>query len=550
MSLHAMIRSQWKRPGWILVLLFTACCFYTGLLKGMLTPQITMSVDLPLLGPERTLVSIGEWGRAVLLSLELWIGIPLSALIGFLVTPLFTDEVEHADVLWSTARAGRIPLRSIAAGATLGWLCVVVGSLAVFLNPDLRIGLSLAGGQWIPLWLALAWFRIAVWTAIGGGVFYLTRSRWAAIGALPLVQMAWFLLAATGATGLVATVHRELLAWGFISPYAPLGINAIFLLTQAAATVGLVVLLSSLAMWARYLRSRASSPRMPLAILTAAAGVAILTGSLFWHVGSVGRAIAPVISEATSECPTEDTLWAGNGELIQMPGVYSCLILPSACDTPAWFSNQSTHGWVQRYDEPLSAPSHGSPRAERVPAVNSLVLGASVASHVPAEFAGYIEIYRNRIQSMMDFASWLPSSLEIVLVHPAELVDFGSFAGLEDNRLLVGEATLTRSAKYAVWDTAAAFAAASGLGEEDRIYLTLVLVNLDHPELVENAVQALNWVRTGERRSRWPYLSRELRAISDPEVAARILAVWDEGVALGHAERVEQLVERRYHDSD
>jgi hypothetical protein len=517
----------------------------------MLTPQITMSVDLPLLGPNRTLVSIGEWGRSVLLSLELWMSIPLSALIGFLVTPLFTDEIEHADVLWSTVRAGRIPARSLLVGTTIAWLCVIVGSLASFLNPDIRNGLSLSGGQWVPLWLALVWFRIALWTGISSLTFYLTRSRWTAIGILPIVQMAWFLLAAAGAAGLYATVHRELLAWGFISPYAPLGISPFGLLTQAAAVLGMAVLLWSLAAWIRRLRFRASSPRVVLLILAAAVGAGILVASLAVHISWVGRAVAPAQSDAAPLCPVEETLWSADGQLVQMPGAYSCLILPSGCDTPAWFAQHAENGWIQRFDESLSVPTRSTPRAERAPKSESLVLAASVPDRVPEEFSGYLAIYEERIASMMKVAWWVTESPEILLVYPAEMLDFGPFARFRNGQLLVGEATLTRSSEYAVWDTAAALAACSGLEEEeDRIYLTLVLVNVDHPELVETAFQVLDWVRTGERRSRQPYLPQELRGISDPEAATRILAAWDEGVTLGHAKRVEQLLEGRKYDSN
>jgi len=546
-----IVRSQLKRPGWILVLVFAACCFATQLLKGMLTPQITMSVDLPLLGPERTLVSIGEWGRSVLLSLELWMSIPLSALIGFLVTPLFTDEVEHADVLWSTVRAGRIPARSLLVGTTIAWLCVIVGSLAAFLNPDIRNGLSLSGGQWVPLWLALAWFRIAIWVGISSLSFYLTRSRWAAIGILPVVQMAWFLLAAAGATGLYATVHRELLAWGFVSPYAPLGISPFGLLTQTTAVIGLAVLLWSVAAWIRRLRFRASSPHVRLLVLTVVLGIGILTASLVLHVGWVGGAVAPVRSDAALVDPAEETLWSANGRLVQMPGTYACLILPSSCDVPTWFAQHAKNGWIQRFDESLSVPTRGTPRAERAPESESLVLAASVPDRVPEEFSGYLAIYRERIASMMKVAWWVTESLEITLVHPAEMVDFGSYVRFQDGQLLVAEATLTRASEYAVWDTAAALAACSGLEDEDDcIYLTLVLADADHPDLVETAFQVLDWVRTGERRSRRPYLPQELRGISDPEAAARILAAWDEGVALGHTKRVQQLLEGREYDSN
>jgi len=144
---------------------------------------------------------------------------------------------------------------------------------------------------------------------------------------------------------------------------------------------------------------------------------------------------------------------------------------------------------------------------------------------------------------MMDFASsWIPESLDIVLIYPAEILDFGSFVRLDGNHLLLGEATLTRSAQHAVWDTAEVLAATSGLGDEDCVYLTLVLVNLDHPEWVEAVLGLLDSIRTDtvDRSSRPPYRSSELRQITQ-STATRILSAWNEGETLGHPQRVEQL---------
>jgi hypothetical protein len=338
------LRSQLRRPGWALVLALAAYCFYTGLLKGMLTPEITMSIDLPLLGLDRALVSIGEWGRAILLSLELFLSIPLSALVGFVAAPLFSDETEHGEVLWATPRSTLIPAHKVVAGTTLAWSCVVVGGAAAFLNPEIRANLSPAGWQWLPLWLALAWLRIAVWTTACGFVFYLTKSKWAAIGVLPVVQMLWFGLAGYGATGLYATVHRSLLAWGFISPYAPLGIGVARFLMQVGALVGMVVLLFGVAIFARWIRFRASSQRARPAVLATVAGAGILGVCLALLVISTARAIAPAAPASRPDCPTESAIWSQDGHLIRAPGVYSCLILPSPCDTPTWFTEYGVTG--------------------------------------------------------------------------------------------------------------------------------------------------------------------------------------------------------------
>jgi hypothetical protein len=237
------LRSQLTRPACVLVFALVAYGFYSGLMGGRLTPQIPASMDLPLLGSDRVLVSLGEWGRSLLLSLELFLGVPLSALVGFLAARPFADEVEHGAVLWPTSRAAWLPATKAFASTTIAWSCLVVGGGCAFLNPQVRAGLSLAGWQWVPLFFLLAWLRIAVWTAMSGLVFYLTKSRWASIGVLPAVQMLWFGLAGAGATGLVATVHRGLLAWGFPSLYAPLGVGVAHLAAQVSALVGTVAVL-------------------------------------------------------------------------------------------------------------------------------------------------------------------------------------------------------------------------------------------------------------------------------------------------------------------
>jgi len=535
------LRSLLKRPGWVLLLGLVAYCFYTGLLGGVLTPRIPMSMSLPLLGPNRTIVSVGEWGRALLLSLELFLAVPLSALTAFMIAPLLADEMEHRDALWSTPRAALIPASKVASATSLAWLCFVVGATAALLNPSIRKELSPAGWQWLPLLLALTWLRIALWTTGCAAVFYLTRSKWAAVGVVPIVQSLWFGLAAIGGTGTPALVHRELLAWGFLTPYAPLGVSASQLATQAAMVVGAVLLLFGCAMWARG-RASASLRRFERsAAFPGVAGAATVVALLAVYVSFTQRSIGSPTHDAIA-CPAQEILWSERGALVQMPGAYSALRLPSSCETPAWFTSSRVGGFVRRFDD-LPELLSDEPVEQSVP--ESLVVASSIPSPFPEDFSRSVERYLDKITPMVALASnWIPNSLDIVLVYPAEMLGFEAFARVVGTELWVNDVTLTGSDVHLWADTAWALAESSGSTDRTAAYFALALMNAVDRELAESVVDALDSMRTSEQRSRWPYLPPELRRIARAEgVAEAVLEEWEVGERTGHAARVRQLMQ-------
>ena len=535
------LRSLLKRPGWVLLLGLVAYCFYTGLLAGVLTPRIPMSMSLPLLGPNRTIISVGEWGRALLLSLELFLAVPLSALTAFMIAPLLADEMEHRDALWSTPRAALIPASKVASATSLAWLCFVVGATAALANPSIRTQLSPAGWQWLPLLLALTWLRIALWTTGCAAAFYLGRSKWAAVGVVPIVQTLWFGLAAIGGTGTPALVHRELLAWGFLTPYAPLGVGAPQLAAQAALVVGAVLLLFGCAMWAR---GRASASLRRLERSTAIpgfAGAAMVVALLAVYVSFTQRSIGSPTHDAIA-CPAQEILWSERGALVQMPGAYSALRLPSSCETPAWFTSPRVGGFLRRFDD-LPELLSDEPGGQSVP--DSLVVASLIPDPIPDELSRCVERYVEKIAPMVALASaWIPHPLDIVLIYPAEMLGFRSFARVVGTELWVNDVTLTASDAHLSADTAWALAERSSRSDETTAYFALVLMNAVDRELAESVVDALDSIRTSEQRSRWPYLPPDLRRIARAEgVAEAVLEEWELGERTGHAVRFRKLMQ-------
>ena len=549
------LRSLVRRYTWTLPLALVAFCFYTGLLDGAFTPRISISMDLPLLGPTRTLYSVGEWGRSILLSLELYLSIPLSALIGLLVAQPLSDEMAHGDVLECTPRATHIPLNMMITATSLAWLCVVVGGATAFLNPLIRAQCSLSGWSWLPLLLTLAWLRIAVWTTTCALMFYLTGSKWMAIASVPLVQIAWFASAVLSGTSLLAFVHRGLLAWGFLGPFLPVGISPGQLVIQVIVLLGTLTLLLGAGMWAKSRRIASSTGYRWGTYAWTTLGAAIVIISLVAYTSNVQRTIAALVSadsETEAASPPATALWSREGRLIRMPGTYSALRLASACETPAWYVTGEEETSTRRFDtfgQILSLTSEQQWRG-KTHVEESLVLSFPTASPIPNELTHRMEAYRQRIDPMLKFvSSWRPVPLSVILIYPSDMLSFRPLVRIQTNEIWIDEATLIDLDRVTDWETAWAVATILELDDEATAYTTLYLESLIDRDLALTGIQALEMIEEGVRGARRPYLPQGMSVIVHAEgVAERLLAQWHEGEVSGHVERITQLMKGRQDD--
>lgn len=125
-----------RSPLWLLIFVFVSGMFFTNLAGG-LAPQVYISLDRPLLGYERMIFSVGEWGRALFLILEMFGGVVLSLLTALITTSVLSIEPRYKEVLSVTPRSVEIryTLARCVAISVFVFFIYVLGASVMFLNP-------------------------------------------------------------------------------------------------------------------------------------------------------------------------------------------------------------------------------------------------------------------------------------------------------------------------------------------------------------------------------------------------------------------------------
>lgn len=282
-----------RQPFWIVLFAFIAWLFFQR--EGP-TWHVYMGLELPSFGPFRTIISLGEWGRVLLAAMETDVGILSSIIVALLAVNSAFAELSHREVLWATSRGGYLRF----AGAKLIGLTsaltiiFVVGAGVAFLNPTVREVLSLAGWQYLPLYLTMVWIRIALWVALSIFIFFLTSSRWGSIIIVVALQVAWFTTAHLwGTPNLLRMIQRYFFSWSFISPFSPLGIIPTAFFLHGIMLVGLILALLGAVLWVRggFLEWAKSKTFIPKAAFVL--GITIALGTATGTIAMIQNQVAP-----------------------------------------------------------------------------------------------------------------------------------------------------------------------------------------------------------------------------------------------------------------
>lgn len=555
-----------RRPLWLLLVAAAALAFYTGV--GSLVPMVNLGQELPFLGLDRTIVSIGEWGRALFLHLEAFGGVYLSLLVALLTMGSLTSEVAHREVLWSTSRGARLwhAGARLVAVASLATFALVLGACASFFSPTTRKVLVPAGWPYLPLYLGLVWGRVAVWVTLCMTLFSLTRSRLAAVFVVFAAQTAWFGTAAIWRDpSLLRLVHRSLVGWNFTSVFAPLGIIPVAFILQALGMVGLVLALlggNTLVKW-RYPEWAKENAQTATAFVVV--GLIVAMGSLAGVVGKINSLVAPFTAAELWDGKAEWDrfyIWSADLRLLALPGDTTVLRLPPGAKTPRWAERLGGEIWhLERVGGIiLERDPWGRWWKDRT-AEATLVLVSPAPTECPAELAGAWHRFRELVEPLIQRAGlWLEGHPRLALLWPEDPF-VGGYSGDQaclgtcytHERLLVPYPVLLSSDTRQQWEAAWALTQISGGDVPERVYLTMYLmagVNQDELHRIlrclEDVMSQKEWVvnpaiRPPYSTSFWsvPVPGRE------PKAALEILNYWRQGEAMGHEAFILKLSERK-----
>lgn len=547
-----------RRPLWSLLVTATAWAFYAGI--GPLAPMVNLGQELPFLGLDRTIVSIGEWGRTLLLHLEAFGGVYLSLLVVLLTMGSLTSEVAHREVLWSTSRGGRVwhAGARLVAMASVTTFALVLGACASFLSPATRKVVVSAGWPYLPLYLGLVWERVAVWVALCMTLFSLTRSRLAAVFVVFAAQTAWFGTAGIwGDPSLLRLVHRSLVGWNFTSVFAPLGIIPVAFVLQALGTAGLVLALlggNALAKW-RSPEWAKENARTATAFVVV--GLLVAMGSLAGIVGKISSLVAPFTAAELWDGKAEWDrfyIWSADLRLLALPGDTTVLRLPPEAKTPRWAEHLGGEIWgLERVGGIiLERDPWGRWWKDRT-AEATLVLVSPAPTECPAELAGAWRRFKKLVEPLIHRAGlWLERRPRLSLLWPEDLFVGSLGIRYTQEQLLVPYPVLLSSDTRQHWEVAWALTQISGAHVPERVYLTMyVMAGVNQDELhrilryLEDVVAQKEWVVNPRIPPPYSTSFWSGPVPREPKAALEILNYWRQGEAMGHEALILKLLEMK-----
>lgn len=472
-----------------------------------------------------------------MVALELWIGGFLTLFVAVFSTSVFSAELSHREIFWTTPLGGslQVILMKLLAISSAAAIILLLGAGAAFLNPFVRNQLVLVGQEFLALYLVLAWVRIGLWAALSMFLFWFTRSRWLTVGLMGALHILWFVTVFIfDSTNMISLVHRGFLSWNFVDVFAPLGIIPGVFFLQGFVVIGIVIALMGASVWVKRSFPAWQGVGSASARRAFVLGIVVLSCAVGGIVYQIQKYRAPFIA---SEFFTEPArleklfIWSRDFNLLVYPGQYMALFLPSRVSLPPLIKEVAQTKEVRRYeDEELSI---------------ALVLLYPKATFYPPELERLIRTFLYRIGPLLDQAQvWLDNVPETVLVWPDEAFVFSREINASGNSLLVPRSVLLESVPAQRWEVAWALARASRLDKPACAYLSMFLISQISREEIESALDALESIASEEARIRWPYLPRGFyRAAHAPDGARRILRYWERGESVGHKTYIQQLLE-------
>lgn len=549
------LKAIFRRPIWVLLVVFSVWISYT---LGDFAPRIHIGLEMPLAGPPRGLFSIGELGRAILLTLEMFGGLFLSLLTALIAIGSLAPEFAHREVLWTSCNGTRLRLvfTKLVAVSSFVVCLLVLGSCTSFFNPSVREVMSLAGWQYVPLYLALAWIRISLWGALAILLFSLTRSRWAATFVVFALHMAWF-----GTAGiwwepsLPRLLQRNFIAWNFVSAFTPFGIIPVAFFFQGLMVAGIALALLGSALWTRKRLPEWVGLKFFTERLVVSSGVILALGAGWGITRAIQVRTAPFTAaelwdgKATLNRPF---VWSQDYRLLVYPGKYMAVRLPPNTSIPGWVKQLAMEGELRRYDNvgEIILASHFEPHAsgtrfigglQRV-ASASLILVYHSPNPYPLELEKAISRYWQAVLPLLDQARPWVGTVQKVVIWPEDVFE-GSLPTLSTTgEFRIGYAYLCESIKTIQWFAAGAISYALSPNKLVSTYFEIYLMSsVDRKE----AEKALDWLRN-RAEGGTPKLLRGigLHPYSwKPEEAAQVVQHWQRGEELGHENYLKVLLQ-------
>ena len=519
-----------RRPEWVVLFLVSAVFFYVAEVPSFLASFPEGPTGLA----RAPLVSLAEWGRMILVFLSSFLGALFGLFVSLMTTGLIHSELTHREVVWSTAGAAdyRATASKLIAVSLFATGIIVIGALSAWVNPANREMLTLQGMAYVPLYLGLIWLQVAAWVGGSMFVYHLTHSRWLAIAAMTGLLVLWFVigLVELGLEPRIGLLHRSLLSWSFLSPYAPLGLVPQMLLLQALGLGCLVVVSLVATHWARrtfpaWKRVRPWLGKTALSVsflLT----VACIAGSAMKMGVQMSARLSPWSSHAFIP-EAGAAAWTEDGKLVKSSSLFRMVRLPARDETPAWILEEDS--W-RRFDGVGSS--------------QSLLLSTAVDHEYPPELEGAVSRLLDRLDPLIERAEAWQETAEVIFLPPNSGVQrMDAHPGI----FFIGDVfAVLRSTSACAW----ALAEFADIAGPDRLYLYLYLLEAFEPADVGFSLERLNALVNGtltattgfprltETQPMWHW-DRDWGVAE----AERILAYWEQGEREGHEVVIRMLVE-------
>lgn len=541
------IKTLLRRPVWLLLVAFVGYIFYT---IESFAPRIYIGLEMPLFDVWGVCRSVGELGRAILLTLETFGGLFLSLLTALMAMDSFAPELEHREILWASYNGTRLrfALAKLVAVSSFTVFVLALAACTAFLNPSAQETISLAGWQYLPLYLTLAWIRVALWVALAMFFFSLTRSRWATVFIVFALHMAWF-----GTAGiwwepsLPRLLQRNFIAWNFISVFAPFGIIPRAFFLQGIMFTGIALALAGTALLVR----RGFPEWAGLKILDAKAAVA---GGVILALGA-GWGVTQTMQAQTASFTAADLwdgeavldrpyIWSEDYRLLVYPGKYMAILLPPDTPIPGWVEQLATKEELRRHDNVKEIILNGHLGDEQSVASASLIQVYRTPDPYPRGLEKLAARYWQAVSPLVDQARpWLRTVPRLTVIWPEDVFPNHSPI-VNGSEFRVCYASLCEPIKAQQRDAVSALSHALAPDRLIETYLAAYLMmSIDEEEVGK----ALEWLRNRAEGG-----TPDLEVLAGiglhlyswkPEEAAQVLQYWRQGEEMGHENYIRTLLE-------
>lgn len=541
-----------RSPLWLLIFVFVSGMFFTNLAGG-LAPQVYISLDRPLLGYERMIFSVGEWGRALFLILEMFGGVVLSLLTALITTSVLSIEPRYKEVLSVTPRSVEIryTLARCVAISVFVFFIYVLGASVMFLNPLNRETIVIDGLWYLPIYFFITWLRILIWVVFAELFFVLTRSQWAPAAIVFALHAVSFGTAGIwGEPNLLRVLHRSFISWGFASVFAPFGLIPRLFVCQILMLGGLIFAVAGASLWLHKRFPEQVGVNLPWAKTAFFGGLLLSLGAISYMTSVIRANTAPFTAadlwegEARLERPY---IWTKDYRLLWFPGQYKTLVLPPNYTLPAWLDSSDQQ--VTLFETAGSMILEGHLYREERIALAKLILIYPSQNPYPEELKIAIEQYIKAVYPMLKELSFMLERLpKPVFVWPEDLMP-SSIPSIRNGEFLFGPACILGTKDTHITDAILAVSNALGVDRATRVYLLIYFYKRFLGGKNEEEVdKALHWLSERAKGGK-PEPTKALRLFFHPaswtvEEAQNVLNHWENGERLGHDNYIIMLLKK------